>query len=478
MARLARFAIFEDGFTAMLHTGFPYDPKLPELALAANTSEMARVFAQHIWPSARGRFQAEDCRISRIRYHRQSRCHLQYSLTLRDRSTGMSSRQWLTGALFADSEQVSRLLRKETSGVSCTVPDVVPMAFIPEMRMLVHVFPHDHRLPQACLVVTGRDPGLDAAVLRAFGGGAWTIESWHAEPVRYRQGVSLVVRYDVTARERRTNVTEGRTFYLKAYPDLSHPRLLYQQLEWLSLYTAQAPLGLRIDAPVALLPHLQAVLLPATPGRPLDEVLSGPDEWEVISAVCETARALAKFNQSDAPTDRRYCAADYVAALEGCVALLDCACPDLAPDLRAIVAAVEDETEDTDPHPTHRDLKPEHVLIDEETVGLVDFESYAGADPVHDAAMMLARFTALGFHTVDARRMRAAAAAFADEYFSSVPADWRERLRALYAGALVEVAAGIFHRQEYGWPQRATALVKEAVAALDGGALPGEGSTV
>jgi hypothetical protein len=457
---------------------FPYDPCMPELALAANPAEMSRMFAQHVWPSAKNRFETEDCRISRIRYHRNCRCLLQYSLTLRDRTTGIASRQWLTGAVYADPAHAARLLQAGTSSVSCTVPEVMPMAFIPEVRMLVHVFPHDRKLPQACLVVTGRDDRLDAAVLSAFGAGSWKIESWIADPVRYQQHVSLVVRYDVTARERSTGTVEHRSFYLKAYPDGTQPRLLFQQLEWLGLYSAQTPIGIRIDAPVALLPHVHAVLLPATPGRPLHEALSGPDEWEVLSAVCETARALARFNQSDAPTERRYTAADYVASLEGSIGLLECACPDLATDLRTIVAAVEDEIEDTDPHPTHRDMRPEHVLIDEDSIGLIDLDSYAGGEPVIDAALMLARLSALGFHTVDAQRMRVAAATFADEYFSNVPQEWRARLRIYYVGALVEVAAGIFHRQEYAWAARANALIKEATTVLAGGSMPGDGGAL
>jgi hypothetical protein len=458
----------------MFKQAFPFDSKLPELAVAANPAEMTRMFAQHLWPTAAHRLEVEDCKISRIRYRRHTRCVLQYSLTLRDRSTGQSTRQWLTGALYAEPERAAHMARKGTSSVSCTVPDVMPMAFIPELRMLVNVFPHDRKLPQACLLVTGRDPLLDAAVLRTFGQGSWVIEDWQAEPVRYREHLSLVIRYRVRARETVTDARADKTFYLKAYSDPTQPRLTYQQLEWLALYAMQTSLGVRIDPPVALLNHVQAVLLRATAGRPLQEVLSGPDDWTVMSAMCDTARALARFNQSDAPTDRRYTAADYVATVERAVALLECACPDLTGELRAIVSAVEDEIEDVEPHPTHRDMKPEHVLLGEDMPGFIDLDACAAADPVLDAALMLARLAALGFHTVDAHRMRAAAAAFADEYFSQVPVDWRRRLRMYYAGALIEVAAGIFHRQEYAWNARVTALIKEAMMVLASGPLPGE----
>jgi len=95
-----------------------------------------------------------------------------------------------------------------------------------------------------------------------------------------------------------------------------------------------------------------------------------------------------------------------------------------------------------------------------------DLDSCASADPMMDAALMLARFTALAVRGKDAGRIARARATFAREYLAHVPAAWRVRLRPYYATALVEVASGIFHRQEPAWRSCVAALVAQAHAAV------------
>ncbi|PYP19707.1 MAG: hypothetical protein DMD54_02020, partial [Gemmatimonadetes bacterium] len=59
----------------------------------------------------------------------------------------------------------------------------------------------------------------------------------------------------------------------------------------------------------------------------------------------------------------------------------------------------------------------------------------------------------------DARR---AADTFADEYFAHVPPAWRHQFLLHCVGALIEVAGGIFKRQEPRWPEKVAAAVAEA----------------
>jgi hypothetical protein len=89
-----------------------------------------------------------------------------------------------------------------------------------------------------------------------------------------------------------------------------------------------------------------------------------------------------------------------------------------------------------------------------------------GAGPVLDPALMMARFTALAGSAGGGTTLERARATFAREYFERVPAEWRLRLRPYYAGALVEVASGIFHRHEPAWRRRVAALGAAAYAAV------------
>ena len=445
---------------------FPIDSKLPELVVAADPRAMRDVFAQ-LFAADAAPVAVEDCRISRIRYRQHTRCFVQYALRLRNTATGESTEQWASGTMYAEAGRAARLWHESASRTDRDWPlSIAPVGFVPELRMAIDFFPHDRKLPHATRLINDRDAALDEAVLRAFGDGAWTITSWIAEPVRYREHLALVVRYTVDAIERRSGSETQKTFFLKTYPDQDQPRRVYQQLRALARHAASAPVGVRVDAPAACLDHLHALLIERTAGRPLDDLLTDGDDAAVDAGVRETARALAMFNQSDAPTARTYAADDHRSAIVRAERVLRSACPELTGLLSAVTREVSASLSDALARPTHRDMKPEHVLLGPSGPAFIDLDSCAAADPVLDPALMLARFTALAGRGADVSRLHRARALFAREYFAHVPAAWHQRLRPYYAGALLEVAAGIFHRQEEAWRPRVTALADAASATV------------
>ena len=445
---------------------FPVDVDLPELTVAADAVVMKDVFAQ-LLTAADAPVAVEGCRISRIRYRQHTRCLVQYALTLRNTATGESIDQWASGTIYAEAGRARRVWHDSLAGTVGARHGLVPSAaFIPELCMAIDFFPHDHRLRHAARLIHERDDALEAAVLRAFGGGAWTITRWAAEPVRYREHLALVVRCTVDATDAQRRTHARKTFFVKTYRDADQPRRVYEHLCTLARHAAVSPIGVHIDAPLACLDHLDALLIEGTAGRPLDALLGGGDETAIDAAVRVTARALATFNLSDAPAPRVYPVADHLAAVGRADRLLRCACPDLGDQLEAVAHALRAELRDVVPGPTHRDMKPEHVLLAPSGPALIDLDSCAAADPVMDPALMLARFAALAGREASAARMQQAAATFERQYFALVPAEWHLRLPPYYAGALVEVAAGIFHRQEPAWRLRVAALIAAAHAAV------------
>ena len=81
-----------------------------------------------------------------------------------------------------------------------------------------------------------------------------------------------------------------------------------------------------------------------------------------MAGVRDIARATARFNVSDAPTHRRFTAGYYASSLHRTRAVFARACPDMAPSIDVIVRAAR-KIGAAELLPTHRDMKPEHVLL-------------------------------------------------------------------------------------------------------------------
>jgi len=139
----------------------------------------------------------------------------------------------------------------------------------------------------------------------------------------------------------------------------------------------------------------------------------------------------------------------------------------VAAEVEALTAAVGDGLPDAAPGPMHRDLKADHVFLDGDRVVFIDLDSVALGDPVRDAAHLYAYLVGgVGLAACPEERVRAAAAAFVDEYFAHVPAAWRVHFPLHCAGALIEVASGMFRRQEPAWRDRVITAVELARRAL------------
>ena len=123
---------------------------------------------------------------------------------------------------------------------------------------------------------------------------------------------------------------------------------------------------------------------------------------------------------------------------------------------------IEETLEDADPHPTHLDLKADHIFFDSGAVCFIDMESCALADPVLDPAMLAARLDVMpDILPVCRDRTQRFADVFLDEYFSGVPKNWQACFPAAYKCAALKVALYFLQHQVDGWQDRvASTLVK------------------
>ena len=103
------------------------------------------------------------------------------------------------------------------------------------------------------------------------------------------------------------------------------------------------------------------------------------------------------------------------------------------------------------------------LQLDRPAAGLEAGEPGALGDPVRDAAHFCSYVVAgVGLERLPAAARRAMTREFTREYFSCVPSDWRRQFPLHLAGALVEVACGIFRHQRPWWRERAEAAILEA----------------
>jgi hypothetical protein len=432
---------------------------------------MRGVFQRHLRPLNNKAYQVRDCRLSRIRYRRGERCVLQYTLRLAEADTGSVRIQWVTGVMYAENktrrkwEKLRISYPKEISEINSNFE---PFSFIPELGMLVQVFPYDRRLPTLPLLVAEPLPELKLPLLARFGPGNWRTDFWNVEPVRYRAGLGAALRLTVQRQDDATGRRIERRFYAKVYRDEGKGQQTHQALRALWKEARANGEGFTVARPLAYLSDLRALILEEAPGSSLEEILLG--ERDPTAALRRVARALAAFNQGDAPaTTQRHLLADQVAVLERARRLLGWACPHLRVEVESIIEGVLAGLEEVPLGPTHRDLKPDHIFVDGELTIFIDLDSLARADPVLDPAYFLARLAAMpALFPTPRQRARAVAREFAEEYFAHVPGEWQERLPFHYAGTLLEVAHGFFRRQAPDWPVKIAGLVEEARDSLAG----------
>src|SRR5919107_2759229 len=415
-------------------------------------------------------YEIEDCRLVRLRYRQDSRRFLLYTLRLVEPDTGRKRDVQVTGIIYAQKNKAERAWRKlQATDPRQEIPHswltFEPVSFVPELGMLVQVFPYDHRLPALPLLAAGPPPELEPVLLGRFGSGEWRLEACNVEPVRYRdQGA--VLRYTAKARNAATGERRERRFYAKVYRHEKGEQT-YQALRTLWRRTSANEEGFSVVRPLAYLSDLRALILEEASGTPLDEILLR--ESDPTAALRRVAQALAAFNEGDAPaTTQRHLLADEVAVLERAGRVLGRACPHLKLEVESIIEGVFAGLEEVPLRPTHRHLSPDHIFVDGERTIFIDLDAFAKADPVLDPAHLLSRLAMPALFSVPPEWTRAAAREFAEEYFAHVPEAWQERLPFLYAGTLLKAAHGFFRRQAPEWPDKIATLLEEARASLAG----------
>ena len=460
----------EEGRVAVGTQGFPHDPDFPHLIAASDPGAMLEIFREHLRPIRGRTFFIEDCVPFRFRCRQSvSRCVLQYTLRLVEPDTGHRREQWVTGLLHSkegEAERVWRELRAADPGRD--IPErwqsFEPLDFIPELDMVVEVFPFDRRLPQLRAVLGGALGPLETLLRARRGPGRWRAGDETLEPTRYRTELGAAFRCSIPAREARSGREETLHCYVKVFRN-HHAEETYRLLHASARRPARDRSSYALVSPLLHRSDLRTLVLEEAPGASMQQqLLEGCDPAAIGR---RAAQAVAAFHRDDLEIHRHRPVEDDLADVRRAADAVAWACPEFRDEVEAIAREVLGGLEDVALSPVHGDLKPDHVFLDGDRVTLIDLDSAALGDPTRDAAQLYAYLMGgVGLESVSRADTLAAADAFVEAYFACVPCSWRRRFAKLCAGALLEVAWAIFRHQEACWAPKVTAAVEEAGRAL------------
>ena len=376
-----------------------------------------------------------------IDYFRQSPTRLvaQYSLDM-EAQGGTRGVQIVTVSHFTDGRADKQWKRMRADAPDAEEPvgrfDLPGARYSSELQSVVQAFPFDARVPGLRKIVAGA-PDVQRLVAN---GAADRIVSWQPEVVRYRPDMRAMARVDVVL-EQDGRETRERV-YVKAYREPEEGQRAYDLLEALA-ENATRPEGFQVPRPLAYDAELRILIISEATGVRLLDIVRDSDARQSPDAIRRAARAVAAMHGATLPAsllpdsspakDAQF--AEVAHRLAGTF-------PDLASEVHALSDQLQAAFHATPLRPTHYDLKQGHILINPESVTILDFDKMAMGDPLIDVANLVSTLSAGRERSAgQAERRETLADLFVAEYFSHVPGDWASLFPAHLARATLLEAA-------------------------------------
>lgn len=211
--------------------------------------------------------------------------------------------------------------------------------------------------------------------------------------VRHKQGRRCLVEYDVRTerpgrprqRERLLGKVRARRFGNAGYG-------LADAL-WNAGFSDASVDGVSVPEPIGTVPDFHMWLQRKAPGKPVTDLLPGPDGLRLARWIAEAAH---KLHETGVPAGPRHTVEDELRILDGCLARVAEERPPLATRvtrLRAGCRRVAARMPRGGQRPIHRDFYADQVLVGDGRLYLLDFDLYCAGDPALDVGNFLGHMT-------------------------------------------------------------------------------------
>jgi tRNA A-37 threonylcarbamoyl transferase component Bud32 len=328
--------------------------------------------------------------------------------------------------------------------------------YLPQMQLLIQVFPTDLRLPQLRTLVS---PTAMTPYLQAHAGlnGAGAPE---VRVLKYKPDKRCVIRYDFARKGEagaRGYSVIGKTFHNGTGKEVfNHMRLLRRS-------------GVPVPEPLAYVPELKLVLTEALHGKELGALVNEP---EFPAYVREAARAVAGLHSIpvDLEIVKTVTLAERAAKFGRLAARFQSSCPERSRQIEAIAAGIQRRIETRcDERLTfvHGELDHRQLIVCDGQMWFVDFDVFKASHPAMDVGRFLAHLCRLSLKIHgDPRRLNAAAEAFLEAYLSCYPDDIRTEIKIAQAIELVRIAGRKHRRQKSYWESDLASVLDVAEQVL------------